>query len=205
MRIRGSLSVLAATFGLLAVLGIGRADGLAQAGASSANSIETPPPPRQLVLTSAQFHNGGQVERAQLNQRCGGRDVSPALKWHDAPLGTKSYVLLMHDPDAPKVGGFWHWVVYDIPASVTSLPADAGDPHKHLLPTGAVQARSDFGTRGYGGPCPPPGRAHRYVIRLYAMPNTKLNVPHGAKASIIAAYADAMALGRAQIMARYGR
>lgn len=196
MRIRGSQGVIAVTIGLAAVLGL--------YGARS-HARGTPPPPKQLVLTSPDFTNGGTLHRDQVNRRCGGHDVSPALKWHDAPLGTKSYVLLMHDPDAPKAGGFWHWVVYDIPASVKSLPAGAGDAHKHMMPAGAVQALSDFGTRGYGGPCPPPGRPHRYFIRLYAMPDAKLNVPAGATATIIAAYADAMALGRAQLMVRYGR
>jgi Raf kinase inhibitor-like YbhB/YbcL family protein len=202
MRTRGPMSVIAATVAVLAVLGLSGQAGHAQSPA--ADSQGAPPSPR-LVVSSPDFTNGGALHRAQVNSRCGGRDVSPALDWRNAPLGTRSYVLLMHDPDAPKAEGFWHWIVYDIPASVTSLPAGAGDVRKKLMPAGAVQARSDFGTPGYGGPCPPPGNPHRYFIRLYAMPVAKLNVPPGATSTIIAAYADATALGRAQIMATYGR
>jgi Raf kinase inhibitor-like YbhB/YbcL family protein len=201
MRTRGSMRVILATFGLAAGLGSFGPQGHAQSSASSQPATPSP----QLVLSSSDFTDGGTLHRSQVNSRCGGRDLSPALEWRNPPLGTKSYVLLMHDPDAPKANGFWHWVVYDIPATVTSLPAGAGDMDKHLMAAGAVQARSDFGTPGYGGPCPPPGRAHRYFIRLYAMPVAKLNVPQGATATIIAAYADATALGRAQIMATYGR
>lgn len=200
MRRRASSRVIAVTAGLAAVSAL-----LSAAGRAQSSSSPPPPPPRHLVLASPDITDGGTLHRAQVNRRCGGRDVSPALSWHDAPLGTRSYVLLMHDPDAPKAAGFWHWVVYDIPASVDALPAGAGDVHKHLMPASAVQALSDFGTRGYGGPCPPPGRPHRYFIRLYAMPTPKLDVPRNATASIIAAYADATALGRAQLMARYGR
>ncbi len=197
---RAPSRVIAVTAGLAAVFALWGAAGHARSSISP-----TPPPPRHLVLSSPDITDGGTLHRAQVNRRCGGRDVSPALAWHHAPLGTRSYVLLMHDPDAPKAEGFWHWVVYDIPASVDALPAGAGDVHDHSMPAGVVQALSDFGTRGYGGPCPPPGRAHRYFIRLYAMPTAKLNVPRNATASIIAAYADATALGRAQLMARYGR
>lgn len=201
MRTRGSLTATAAAVGLLAALGFAVREGRAQSAAPGA----APSASRHLTLTSPDFANGGTLHRSQVNARCGGRDISPALEWRDPPLGTESYVVLMHDPDAPKAGGFWHWVVYDIPVSVTSLPAGAGDAARKLMPSGAIQARSDFGTLGYGGPCPPPGPPHRYFIRIYAMPVPKLNVPKGATASIVAAYADATALGRAQLMGRYGR
>ena len=155
------------------------------------------------MLTSADFEDGGALRRAQANTRCGGRNVSPALEWSNPPDGTQSYVLLMHDPDSPGAEGFWHWIVYDIPVSTTSLPANAGDVHKSLMPAGVVQARSDFGNEGYGGPCPPPGKLHRYFFRLYAMPVAKLNVPPDATATIISSYADATALGKAQLMGTY--
>jgi hypothetical protein len=157
------------------------------------------------VLTSPDFADGGNLRHTGANSRCGGRNISPALEWRNPPDGTQSFVLLMHDPDAPGAEGFWHWIVYDIPASTTSLPANAGDVHKRLMPQGAVQAQSDFGNEGYGGPCPPPGKAHRYFFRLYAMPVARLNVPPDATATIISSYANATALGKAQLMGLFGR
>jgi Raf kinase inhibitor-like YbhB/YbcL family protein len=165
----------------------------------------TAKPAAHFVLTSPDLAEGGTIRREQLNERCGGRNISPALQWRNAPDGTQSFVLLMHDPDAPEADGFWHWVVYDIPASVTSLPANAGDVRRKLMPAGAVQGRSGFGMQGYGGPCPPPGKPHRYFFRLYAMPVAKLNVPPDASATIISSYANATALGKTQLMGRYGR
>lgn len=162
-------------------------------------------PASHFVLTSPDFGEGGTLRRAQVNTRCGGHNVSPALEWHDPPDGTQSFVLLMHDLDAPDAQGFWHWIVYDIPASVSSLPENAGSPHKGLMPAGAVQGRSDFGNDGYGGPCPPPGKPHRYFFRVYAMPVAKLNVPQDASATIISSYANATALGKAQLMGLFGR
>jgi Raf kinase inhibitor-like YbhB/YbcL family protein len=147
----------------------------------------------------------GMIHRRQVNDRCGGQNVSPALEWRNPPAGTLSFALLMHDPDAPQAQGFWHWVVYDIPPTTTGLPAGAGDPHKKLLPAGAIEGRSDFGKAGYGGPCPPPGSPHRYVFRLYALPVAKLNVPPEASGIIVSSYASASALGSAQLIARYGR
>jgi Raf kinase inhibitor-like YbhB/YbcL family protein len=157
------------------------------------------------VLTSPDFADGGNLRHTEAHTRCGGRNISPALEWRNPPDGTQSYVLLMHDPDAPGPEGFWHWIAYDIPASTTSLPSNAGDVHKRLMPSGVVQGQSDFGNEGYGGPCPPPGKPHRYFFRLYAMPVARLNVPPDASATVISSYANATALGKAQLMGLYGR
>ncbi len=87
---------------------------------------------------------------------CKGGNVSPALSWSGAPAGTQSFALLVHDPDAPTGGaGWWHWVVYDIPASATSIAQGAGTADGAALPTGAKQGVTDFGAAGWGGPCPP--------------------------------------------------
>ena len=178
------------------------------AGARAAcaqSSDEAAPPAARFTLSSPDLPERGPMHEAQVNSRCGGRDISPALEWRNPPDGTRSFVLLMHDPDAPQAQGFWHWIVYDIPASVRSLAAGAGDVRKHSMPRGAVQGRSDFGTEGYGGPCPPPGRPHRYVFRLYALPVEKLNVPPDATATVIASHVNASSLGKAQLVAHYGR
>lgn len=201
MRNRHFPSVIACSLAFAAAAALAGGTPLeAQSAGASASKTAAP-----FTLTSPDLEEGGTIRRAEVNARCGGRNISPALEWRNPPDGTQSFVLLMHDPDSPGAEGFWHWVVYDIPANVTSLPANAGNTRKKLMPPGAVQARSDFGNEGYGGPCPPPGKPHRYFFRLYAMPVAKLNVPPGASATIISSYADATALGKAQLMGLYGR
>ncbi len=110
-------------------------------------------------LSSTDVHEGKMIPMANVysGMGCMGQNMSPELSWKGAPEGTKSYAVTMYDPDAPTGSGWWHWVVYNIPASTTSLPAGAGDASKNLLPTGATQGNTDFGTPGYGGPCPPAG------------------------------------------------
>ena len=161
----------------------------------------------KLMLASTDISAGGQIAEAQVFNGfgCKGGNVSPALSWSNPPAGTRSFALLMHDPDAPTGSGWWHWVVYNIPASVSSLPAGAGDPQKNLLPPGAVQGRTDFGTAGYGGPCPPPGKPHHYYLRLYALKVAKLDVPADATAAYIGFMVRMQSLGKAELMGVYGR
>ena len=135
---------------------------------------------------------------------CHGGNASPALAWTHPPTGTRSFALLMLDPDAPG-GVWWHWAVFDIPAAVSSLQADAGDPTRHLLPQGAVQVHNDFGSLGYAGPCPPPGPQHHYRLLLYALRVANLGLDPGASAAQVAAHAQANALAQAEIVGLYGR
>jgi Raf kinase inhibitor-like YbhB/YbcL family protein len=132
---------------------------------------------------------------------CDGPDVSLPLAWSDPPEGTQSVALIADDPDAP--GGTWvHWVLYDLPAESRDLPE--GVPHDKTLPNGSKQGRNDFGRVGYGGPCPPPGRPHRYFFTLYAV-DLKLGLAPGAtKAQLVKTLKD-HTLGEAQWMGRYGR
>jgi Raf kinase inhibitor-like YbhB/YbcL family protein len=159
------------------------------------------------TLSSPDITAGGKMAEAQVFSGfgCKGGNVSPALAWNGAPAGTRSFALLMYDPDAPTGSGWWHWILYNIPATATSLPAGAGDPHKNLLPAGALQGRTDFGTSGYGGPCPPPGKPHHYHLWLYALKTDRLDVPADATAAYIGFNVRAQALGRAQLMGVYGR
>jgi Raf kinase inhibitor-like YbhB/YbcL family protein len=159
------------------------------------------------TLTSPDIAAGGTIAESQVFSGfgCHGGNVSPALTWRDAPAGTRSFALLMHDPDAPTGSGWWHWIVYNIPASVSALPAGAGDPQKNLLPAGVVQGRTDFGTPGYGGPCPPPGKPHHYYLRLYALKVDRLDVTADATAAYIGFNVRAQALGQAELMGLYGR
>jgi Raf kinase inhibitor-like YbhB/YbcL family protein len=158
-------------------------------------------------LTSTDFTEGGTLANAQVFNEfgCKGGNISPALAWSGAPAGTQSFALLVHDPDAPTGSGWWHWVVYNIPASTASLPAGAGDPRKSLMPKGAVQGRTDYGSVGYGGPCPPPGKPHHYNFTLYALKVPKLEVPEGASAALIGFNVRAQALGEARLTGMYGR
>lgn len=135
--------------------GVMLAGGVAGAAYAQAGHTAVKEP---FALSSPDISNGKQISEAQVFNSfgCSGRNVSPALSWKHVPDGAKSFALLVHDPDAPTGSGWWHWVVYDIPADARSLPSGAGDPKKNLMPGGAVQGRTDFGTPGYGGPCPPP-------------------------------------------------
>jgi Raf kinase inhibitor-like YbhB/YbcL family protein len=135
---------------------------------------------------------------------CHGGNISPALSWNHPPAGTRSFAVLMVDPDAPG-GGWWHWAVFDIPAGVTSLRAGAGDPARRLLPAGAIQVHNDWGSLGYGGPCPPPGPPHHYRLMLYALRLAKLGLDASASPAQVAAGARANALAETEIVGVYGR
>jgi Raf kinase inhibitor-like YbhB/YbcL family protein len=134
-------------------------------------------------------------------------NVSPALSWKKAPKGTKSFALLVHDPDAPTGGaGWWHWLVYNLPADTTSLAQGAGSADGAKLPAGAVQQKTDFGAPGWGGPCPPTGdKPHRYVFTLHALKVDKLEIPEGATASLVGYMVNANSIGKASFTAKYGR
>ncbi len=157
------------------------------------------------ALQSADFAPGGTVAMRCVYDGfgCRGGNSSPALTWNHPPAATRSFAVLMFDPDAR--GGWWHWAVFDIPAEVTSLRAGAGDPARHLLPMGAIQAHNDWGALGYGGPCPPPGAPHHYRLMLYALGVAKLGLGAGASAAEVAAKVQAEALAQTEIVGLYGR
>ncbi len=111
--------------------------------------------------------------------------------------------MTVYDPDAPTGSGWWHWVVYNIPANVTDVEAGASDGAK--LPQGAIEARTDFGTPGYGGACPPPGKPHRYIFRITALGIEKLELNKNASPALVGFMAHANTLGAATITAIYGR
>ena len=160
-------------------------------------------------LTSPDIKPGGTIASEQTfnDFGCSGQNVSPALEWTGAPKDTKGYALLVHDPDAPTGGaGWWHWVVYDMPASATKLSKGAGKSDGSALPAGAASGVTDFGTAGYGGPCPPAGdKAHRYIFTVYALKTDKLDVPKNATASLIGFMVNANAIGKASLTGMYGR
>ena len=109
----------------------------------------------------------------------------------------------MYDPDAPTGSGFWHWWVVNIPANVSSLPKGAGGGVG--LPAGAMQGRNDFSATNYGGPCPPPGKPHRYQITVYALDVDKLDVDQNASPAVIGFNAHAHTLAMTTLTGLYGR
>ena len=136
----------------------------------------------------------------------GGSNESPDLSWEGAPEGTKSFALTMYDPDAPTGSGWWHWVVYDIPASARGLVRGAGAAGGAMLPDGAKMGNTDFGTAEYGGAAPPPGHGpHRYIFTLHALKTEKLDVPAGCTAAYVGFNIHFAKLGEAKLTAKYER
>jgi Raf kinase inhibitor-like YbhB/YbcL family protein len=137
-----------------------------------------------MKLTSPAFSHGGSIPQ---QFTCEGEEISPPLFWTDAPKETKSFVLVLHDPDAPRKEGFTHWVVYNIPANINRIAENV--PHNASVQGVGLQGRNDSGTVGYKGPCPPSGM-HRYFARLYAL-RAELELEQNAiYADVIAAMRD---------------
>jgi hypothetical protein len=139
---------------------------------------------------------------------CHGANESPTLQWSHAPAGTKSFAVTMFDPYRPPASGWWHWLVYDIPATVTGLPRKAGDLGSSGMPQGAAQAKPDGEApeAHYYGPCPDPGDpAHRYTITVYALSVDHLNVPATSTAANIDYEISSKILAKATIVRLYSR
>jgi Raf kinase inhibitor-like YbhB/YbcL family protein len=150
------------------------------------------------AIRTTAFADGGSIPKMF---SCEGANLSPALGWKDAPAGTQSLVLIVDDPDAP--GGTWtHWVIWNIPGSATTLPQ--GIPATAVLDNGARQGKNDFGKIGYGGPCPPPGKSHRYYFKLFAL-DTRLDLKAGASRSELESVARRHVLSQTKLMGTYKR
>jgi Raf kinase inhibitor-like YbhB/YbcL family protein len=157
---------------------------------SGGNAVETL---TKFALTSDAFEEGQPIP---VQFSCDGEDRSPTLKWGEPPEGTKSFALVVDDPDAPS-GLFRHWGAYDIPASTRELAEGASPPG---------QARNSFGKPGYGGPCPPPGHGpHRYHFKLYALDVDKLGLEPGGNIADVETAAQRHAIGRAELVGTFER
>jgi Raf kinase inhibitor-like YbhB/YbcL family protein len=148
-------------------------------------------------LASASFADGGDLPR---RLTCDGADDSPELHWSSPPAGTRSFAILMSDPDAPI--DFTHWLAYDIPSGVRRLAEGASA--RGGMPQGSAQGTNSFGRYGYGGPCPPPGKPHHYVFRLYAL-DGRLALPPGAARDQMEAAIKGHALAEGQLIGIYRR
>lgn len=136
---------------------------------------------------------------------CAGANASPALSWRGAPASTRSYAVTLFDLDGPDGEGWWHWIVVDIPADRTALPSTAPGEKPADWPAAARELRTDFGVPGYGGPCPPAGALHRYVLTVYALANDTIEVPPEPTAATLGHWLRSIALAKATATGLYSR
>lgn len=171
----------------------------ASSGNSALQSAQRPvPAPSGFRIESAAFKEGAFIPT---RFSCRGENVSPPLKWTNPPAGSRSFALIVEDPDAPS-GNWAHWVVFNLPAQTRALDENA--PKQNKLPNGGLQGLNSFGNVGYGGPCPPPGKAHRYFFRLYALGDV-LGLEARAPREDVLSALKGHTLGEAELMGRFER
>ena len=151
-----------------------------------------------MQLRSSAFRAGGPIP---VRYTCEGDDISPDFSWTDVPAGTKSLALILHDPDAPREGGFTHWVIYDIDPALKQIDEDT--PKQEKFAGVGLQGKNDAGKIGYMGPCPPSG-SHRYIARLFAL-DTELSLKPGASHQQVAAAMEGHILDKAALMGTYAK
>ncbi|MFI8180011.1 YbhB/YbcL family Raf kinase inhibitor-like protein [Actinacidiphila glaucinigra] len=159
------------------------------------------PPVASFTVVSDDFEPGGTLKDSQVYAE---GNVSPHLRWEGFPEGTRSFAVTCYDPDAPTGSGFWHWVLFDIPVSVTELPAGAGSDGFKGLPEGAVHVRNDYGSKDFGGAAPPPGDGpHRYVFTVYAVDQEKLGPDGDVSPAVVGFSLRFHAIARANLIGEY--
>ncbi len=159
-----------------------------------------------MIVRSDTFTDGGAVPQSMVfdGMGCTGQNRSPQLSWSEVPDGTQSFAIVIHDPDAPTSGGFYHWVMFNIPGDTREL-AEGDGGAKMPLRHGEILGHNDFGTNAYGGPCPPPGPPHHYNLTLYALGTKGLpldGTTTGAKLEFTMAEHT---LGKAKLTGLYGK
>jgi Raf kinase inhibitor-like YbhB/YbcL family protein len=144
---------------------------------------------------------GGQAVNKQFSNTfgCHGENISPQLSWENAPKEAQSFAVTIYDKDAPTGSGFWHWLIFNIPANITELKSNAGDVTKAIAPAGSVQSNTDVGKPGYLGPCPPPGPAHQYLITVFALKG-KLELDKSATPAVVGFYLGQQAIAKASLV-----
>jgi len=158
------------------------------------------------VMTSPDI--AGQLSHNQVLSGfgCAGKNVSPKLSWDNAPKGTQSFAVTVYDPDTPMDGGWWHWVIFDIPSQVKSLESNAGDVKSKIAPKGSSQSMTSFGSKGFGGACPPKGsKPHQYIFTVHALKVAKLDLDTDATPGLVGFYIHQNVLAKASLVAYYSR
>jgi len=180
--------------------------GLSTAASAQAAKSKAKAAAAHFKVVAPDLQSKGRITAAHVfnGMGCNGQNISPALNWSGAPAGSKSFAVTAYDPDAPTGSGWWHWVMYNIPADATGLAAGAGNGRN--APRGSQEGRTDFGTKGYGGPCPPAGdKPHHYHFKVFALKVDKLDVPGDASAAMVGYNLNANKLATATVTGLYAR
>ncbi|MEH6523547.1 YbhB/YbcL family Raf kinase inhibitor-like protein [Sulfitobacter sp.] len=150
-------------------------------------------------VTSSDLTPGGQISNAQYwsDFGCTGENARPEISWQGAPEATKSFAVTFYDQDAPTGSGFWHWVVFDVPANATGISSDS-------IPAGAMEGNTDLGQPGFFGPCPPIGREHTYTFTVHALDTDTLEAPEGATAALTSFFINMHSIEQATLSVQAG-
>ena len=146
---------------------------------------------------------GGQLSAAEVYSAggCNGKNISPRLNWSNPPQNTRSFAVTVYDPDAPTGSGWWHWVMFNIPAATSELKQDAGNLQKMVAPKGSIQSVTDWGKPGFGGACPPKGdKAHRYIFTIYALDVEKLEADEKTLPATVGYLLNSHAISKASLI-----
>lgn len=161
-----------------------------------------------LTLSSQDISQGKLMDKSQefVGFGCSGANLSPQLTWENVPKNTKSFAITAYDIDAPTDSGWWHWQVVNIRANVMTLANNAGSTTEDLLPAGSMQIQNDYGSRGYGGVCPPAGYGvHHYRFTIHALSVEKLNLPDDASGALTSYMINANSIESSTIESLYKR
>ncbi len=161
---------------------------------------------QNFTLKSNDIEGQAQMKQVFNSFGCKGENMSPQLSWTGAPEGTQSFAINMYDPDAPTGSGWWQWVIFDIPVSTTELVENAGNIDLNLAPEGAIQSLNNYGSYGYGGPCPPVnGGIHEYIFTIYALKVPTLGLDKNTNPAMAGFYINANTIKKASLVMYYER